>query len=794
MIKTGFNDNWLFCNLGEETKSEVCLPHDAMLREKRSNLNPGGKNSAWFEGADYVYEKNFFLPLEYSDKKIIFEFEGVYRNCEVYINNEKSVCRPYGYTNFYAQASSFNFGGQNTIKVIAHNADQPNSRWYSGAGIYRPVWMYALDKEHIALNGVKIRTISVNPAKIEIQAVVEGSADVRVEIYDGGILAAGETAAANKDNSSGRNSALFQFDIENAKLWDSDNPHLYNCKVKFKDDEQNILFGIRKIECDAKGGFRINGKRVILRGACIHHDNGLLGAASHPSAEYRKIKILKENGYNAVRSAHNPCSKALLDACDSLGMLVLDEYADMWFIHKTKYDYAGLMQNWWKQDLQDMADKDFNHPSVIMYSIGNEVSETAYKQGIELTGEMTDFLYKLDNTRPVTCGINIFFNYLSTLGFGVYSNEKAAKESKKPKKDKAVGSEFYNNLAGLMGDKFMKFGATLNGSDRKTKEAFSKLDIAGYNYGIWRYKKDFKKYPNRVILGTETFCFDAYDFWESAKLNPALIGDFVWAGIDYMGEVGIGSWVYRDYAPDFKGGCGWLTAGSGRIDITGKPTCEAAYTKVAFELDKIRIGVVPANNGFRKHSPSAWKMSNAVESWSWEGCSGNRTRVEVYARAHRVDLYINEKKYGSKKINNSCICKFNVKYDDGNITAVSYDKGNNEIARTSLYTAGKETKITLTPEVNKISKDDLCFVRISFTDARGNLKPLIRGTVKVRITDGALLGLGHACPYNPDGYLADTTDTYLGEALAIVKPDGKGTVKVFAESQYGNAEAEVEIK
>ena len=797
MIKTDFNDNWLFCKTGDASvkkpKIKVCLPHDAMLREKRSNLNPGGKNAAWFEGADYVYEKTFSLPDEYSGKKIIFEFEGVYRNAEVFINGEKAGFRPYGFTNFYIEAASVNFSGQNTLKVIARNADQPNSRWYSGAGIYRPVWMYVLDEEHIALNGIKISTLSYNPAKIEIKVLTSCIGEVSAEIYDDDALIAKETAAANLEKEGIEAVVYFQLEIKNAKLWDSENPHLYKCRVKFNNDERDVFFGIRKAECDAHNGLRINGKRVILRGACLHHNNGLLGGAAHPFAEKRKIEILKKAGYNAIRCAHSPCSKAQLEACDKLGMYVLDEYVDMWYIHKTKYDYAVYMQDWWKRDLTDMVDKDYNHPSVIMYSIGNEVSETAYKKGIELTGLMTEYLHSLDSTRYVTCGINIFFNYLSTLGFGIYSNKKAAKENKKQKKDKAVGSEFFNNLTGLMGDKFMKFGASLSGSDRKTKDAFSKLDIAGYNYGIQRYKKDVKKYPNRVILGTETFCADAYKFWEFAKLNPALIGDFVWAGIDYMGEVGIGSWVYSDHAPDFKGGAPWLTSGSGRIDITGKLTCEVSYTKAAFEQEKIRIGVVPVNNAFKKHSPSAWKFSNAIESWSWEGCAGKKTIVEVYARGHRVDLYINEKKSGSKKINNNCICKFNVKYDDGNITAVSYDNKNNEIARTSLCTAGKETALTLSPEKNCVTENDLCYVRISFSDIKGTIKPLIRGRVNVRVTNGVLLGLGHACPYNPDGYLSDSTDTYFGEALAVIKPNGKGDVNIFAQSEYGNAEAQIYV-
>ena len=345
-------------------------------------------------------------------------------------------------------------------------------------------------------------------------------------------------------------------------------------------------FGVRTLSW-GKDGLKLNGERVILRGACVHHDNGLLGAACDPDALERRIRILKENGYNALRSAHNPCSKSALAICDRLGMLVMDEYIDHWYIHKTLHDYVEYFDAWWKQDLTDMVEKDYNHPCVVLYSTGNEVAETAQPRGIALVKEMTEFLHALDDSRPVTCGINIFFNFLNHIGFGQYSDEKAAKEAARNAKAKAegkkarersTGSKFFNDLAGIMGADFMKIGATLHGSDVTTREAFANMDVAGYNYGEKRYRHDLKKYPERLILGSETFCFDAYQFWELAKTEPRLIGDFVWAGIDYLGEVGIGSWEYSDYAPRFDNGCGWISAGSGRIDLTGKPLGEALYT------------------------------------------------------------------------------------------------------------------------------------------------------------------------------------------------------------------------
>lgn len=792
MKKIDFNQAWTFCRVGEETvKCEVMIPHDAMISEKRTEDSAGGINTGWFEGYDYIYEKEFEIPDEYEKQEISFEFEGVYHNAEVYLNGEKAAYRPYGYTNFYIDADPYlKCGEKNQIRVIAHNADQPNSRWYSGAGIYRPVWMYVRPKQHILRNEIRVRTLSVDPAVIEAEVNTNAPGEVKLEVIAD---AGSDVIIAAEIHTDGK--LTKQFEIPDAKLWSVNTPNLYRLRVTFaaeqengqnkcmETDQEEVIFGIRTLKWDKEKGITINGERVILRGACIHHDNGVLGACCYPDAEARKIRILKENGYNAIRSAHNPCSKALLEACDRQGMLVMDEFVDVWYIHKTEYDYVNYFKEWWKQDLKDMVEKDFNHPSVILYSIGNEVSETAQKKGIHLTKTMTEYLHRLDDSRPVSCGINIFFNFLSSIGFGVYSDKKAKKEAeqaektKGKKKKKAVGSQFFNDLAGLMGSGFMKTGATFYGCDVKTRGTFANMDIAGYNYGIKRYQHDLKKYPERLILGSETFCDDAYTFWEMAKKNPRIVGDFVWAGMDYLGEVGVGSWEYRDYAPEFNHGPGWITAGSGRIDLTGKPLAEAGYTKTAFELtNRPVIAVRPVNHTGEKHSPSAWKMTNAIESWSWEGFEGKQAEVEVYARAARVDLFLNGKKIGSNTLKNACDTKFKVIYQSGMLEAVAYNQKGKELSRSALYTAEKDTELRVIAEEKSVRKDHLTFIRLQYTDRTGIVKPLKRGILKVNVKGGKLVGLGNACPYNEIGYCTNETDTYWGEALAVVQADGSGDV------------------
>ena len=785
MKPTPLLTGWTCRHLGDTAPGKpVTLPHDAMLAEPRTALSAGGTNTGWYEGYDYEYRRTLTVPENELADTHILEFEGVYHNAEVWLNGQKAAFRPYGYTNFYVDCAPYLHAGENELRVIARNADQPNSRWYSGAGIYRPVQLWTARGAHITLNGVKIRTLSLDPAVVEVRVKTTAPGTVRLMVDD---------LPAVQQESDGE--AVFTLTLDNARLWTPETPNLYTCRVSFADDEVTETFGVRKVEWGTDG-FLLNGKRYIIQGACIHHDNGLLGAVCDPDAVARKVRLLKENGYNAIRSAHNPCSKALLAECDRQGMLVMDEYIDHWYIHKTEHDYVDYFAEWWQQDLTDMVEKDYNHPCVVLYSTGNEVSETAQKRGIALTKEMTDFLHELDDSRPVTCGVNIFFNFLSSIGFGVYSDEKAKKEAERAEKakqrgekaarKKAVGSQFFNNLAGLLGDEFMKRGATLHGCDVKTRDAFANMDIAGYNYGIYRYKHDLKKYPQRLILGSETFCNDAYKFRELAKQEPRLVGDFVWAGMDYLGEVMVGSWEYADYAETFDGGPGWVSAGSGRIDLTGKPLGEALYTRVALEADNgPYIAVCPVNHTGDRHSPSAWKMTNAMPSWSWTGCEERKANVEVYARAARVELVLNGHTVGSKTLKNDCLARFSIPYESGTLEAVSYDAADHEMGRCKLQSAGGTTRLTLDAEEPTVKPGHLCYIRLRYTDENGITKPLARGNIQVQVRGGTLVGLGSACPFNKHSYLDNETDTYYGEALAIVRMgDGDAMTIAASDGEY----------
>lgn len=789
-----FNDGWAYRHLDEgaavggaavgaavaEAWQPVELPHDAMICEPRDERAPSAHNSGWFVGRDYEYVRDYTLPVELAGKSVILEFEGVYHLAEVYVDGQKVAERPYGYTNFYVDLSELLVPGQaSRIRVVARNSDQPNSRWYSGAGIYRPVTLWVGPRTHIERDGVCVRTLGIEPARVAVDILATGAGQAFVELLGTDsekTLATGETVVGQ----NGRGTV--ELDVPGARLWSPDDPQLYLCRVTLTAaedgscDQAQTTFGVRTLEW-GDNGLLLNGQRVVLKGACIHHDNGVLGACAWADAVERKVFLMRQQGYNALRSAHNPCSRALLDACDRLGVLVMDEYIDHWYIHKTQHDYVDYFDQWWRQDLADMVAKDKAHPCVVAYSTGNEVSETAEERGIKLAAQMTNLLHDLDPTRPVTCGVNIFFNFLSSVGFGQYSDEKAAREAAeaaqrqsgdRPAKHRAVGSEFFNNLAGILGAGFMKRGATLPFCDWVTRDAYAAMDMAGYNYGVDRYEHDLRAYPHRLILGSETFCSDAWRFTQLAEKNPRLVGDFVWAGMDYLGEASVGSWEYADYAPR-QLQFGWLTAGSGRVDLTGKPLGEALYTRVALGGETgPYVAVCPVNHTGEKHSPSAWKMSNATDSWAWEGCEGRVANVEVYARAASVALVLNGREVARRNMRGDVIARMSCEWEPGRLEAVAYDAAGAEIGRRELVSAAGPARLVAEPEYIG-THDDLVFIRVRYVDEAGTTLPLERGILRAQAEGCRLLGFGCAAPYNPGSFVTGETDAYYGEALAVVK-------------------------
>ncbi len=795
MIRSDFNTGWTVRPLSREGEAlPVTLPHDAMRTERRVPDSAGEGNIGFFEGGDYEYRKVFTVEEADRGGHLEIEFEGVYHDPEITVNGQRVPAPPYGYTDFAVSLDGLLREGENEILVTARNADQPNSRWYSGTGIYRPVWLWSGGEKRVLRCGLRVTALSVDPCRVRVDVETAGDGLAGLEVYEGDRLMA-KTACAVVN---GRGTT--QMDLPGAEAWSPENPKMYTLRARFEGDAAETAFGVRLLTWDPQKGLAINGRRTVLRGACVHHDNGVLGAVTCPEAEERRVRILKEAGYNAIRSAHNPASRYLLEACDHQGMLVADEYTDCWYMHKTEHDYASHVTQRWKEDLESMIARDYNHPSVIMYSTGNEVAESAQTRGIQLQRDFTSFMHGLDPTRPVTCGINIFFNFLSSVGLGVYSDEKArkqaeaAREAQKKaaapgKKKKAVGSEFFNNMAARLGTDFMKFGAWLPPCDRKTRDVFAAMDIAGYNYGNWRYRKDCRKYPDRLILGSETLIGDARAFWLAAKEHPQIIGDFVWAGWDYIGECGGSSPEYGSYRTDRPEDR--IRGGTCRVDVTGSLTPEADYTRVAFDLEAGPFLAVTPPSEKEKPTLTGWQLTRAIRSWTYPGCEGSKTRVEVYSSAHRVRLSLNGKEIGVRRVPKNCRVLFDLPYQPGELTAENLDRQGRVTGSRSLKTAGSETLLHLEAETEKCRPGEIVYLRLRYTDGEGEIKPLERHRVTVTAENAQVTGTANGCTYFEGNYAQSTVPTYFGQAQAVVRAVGPGPVRVAVSDGERTAEAEI---
>lgn len=782
-----FNAGWLFSREGETEKVKVDLPHDAMMLEGRDFDNPGGVNVSFFGGGKYIYEKDFDLDLK-EGEVVYIEFEGIYKEAQIYLNDQKAYEEFYGYNTFIFDATPYvNRSGKNHIRVIADNSMQPNSRWYTGSGIYRPVHLYILPKVHIVPNSIRAETKDYKRGEISLSAKFTAPSSYRLTITDI------EDKVVYEENGEETKEISKIIVIEDPRLWSEEHPYLYRVKIEIEGQSESVRFGVRQLELNKEKGFLLNGERILLLGACIHHDNGILGARTYTFSERRKVELLKKAGYNSLRMAHNPCSKALLDACDELGVYILDEYVDCWYIHKTKHDYSSEVEKRYKEDLKMMVEKDFSHPSVIMYSIGNEVSETESKRGVEFTKMLVDQLHEYDPTRPVTCGVNISFNAFYHLGFGQYTDKKAA-QNKKPKK-KSVGSEFFNKLANAVGAAWMQGVARTPLCDRVTRDSFAMMDIAGYNYARSRYKVDLKKYPDRFILGSETFCHDAGKFYNFAVDHPRILGDFVWAGMDYLGESGVGSWVSLEDKSVKTDKASWMTAGSGRIDILGDENCEMAYTRTAWKKEVIAMGIVSPKDHRLGHTPSAWKFSQALASYSFHGEEGEKTQCEVYTMAPYAEVYQNGKLIKRlKRKNDKGFYKFKIKYIPGTIEAIAYDEDHKRIGSCQFKTGKESLKLTVVPELETLKKEDLLYVHLYITDEDGEIRPLEDRVVKVAsVKGGELLAIGNGCPFNREGFDKGEAKTYYGKALAIFKPNGEDQIDVTFNSDIGEGNIKISV-
>jgi beta-galactosidase len=787
-----FTDDWTFARLGEEPVA-VALPHDAMIGETRSRTAASGSHGAYFPGGRYCYAKTW-TPADEGPAELFFE--GVYGDTRVRIDGREVATSRSGYREFAAPLGDVVAGRPVRIEVEVDNSRLPNSRWYTGSGIYRRVWLDDAPATRIVRDGTALRTtLSTGSARVTVEVAVENP-DERIVTVGVELEAPDGRRFASQAEVVGE-SARVELEIADPLLWSDRTPHLHTATVSLREggtllDATEFVTGLRTIEVDAVRGLRVNGDEVLLRGACVHHDSGPLGAATLRASEFRRARVLKESGFNAVRSSHNPLSRDFLDACDQVGLYVLDELTDVWFQPKTAHDVAPLFDELWRDDARSMVAKDRRHPSVIMYSIGNEIAESGSERGIATTREVSDFLRELDPDRPTTLAINFLLNVVASSGRSLFdtSEHDTAKAEKEPS---AVTSTFANVLANRIGG-LMQTVSKLPKADKVSRDTFLGVDVAGYNYAFGRYRGDARRHPDRVVLGTESMPGDIPKIWSLVESLPNVIGDFTWTGWDYLGETGIGTWSYGTGTASIAKPFPELVAGCGLIDITGRPDAALLLSQATWGLlDAPQIAVRPLDHAGEKTRRMAWRSTDAVQSWAWAGREGRTAEVEVYSSDDEVELVLNGRSLGRKAAGRrpGFVTRFRVPYAPGELVAIGY-RGGVESGRSTLRSAGP-VAVTVRAETREIAADgqDLAFVWIELADEHGVVEMLDDDRVTVAVSGaGRLAALASAVTVTSESFVDDEHTTWRGRALAVIRSTGEaGEVRVTVTSdRHGSAE------
>ena len=736
MARTDFNSGWLFSRDSISWR-QVSIPHDWSIESLPeqdgetiigpfSQKSEGAAATGNTVGGTAWYRRTVSIPSD--GKRTFVEFGGVYMDSHIRVNGQDVAVHPYGYTPFEVELTDALVPGENVLEVKVCNEGK-NSRWYAGSGIFRPVKLYRKAQERISWKGVFVSTLSAD----------EHSARIRVNIEAENPSGKNLTAKVKIGRKNyGKGPLDREITLKNPKLWSPETPCLQKVKVVLyadgrKVDAYETFVGLRTVEVDAENGLRINGKPYKMRGACMHHDNGFLGAAAIDRAEERRVQLVKSYGFNAIRCSHNPQSQAFLDACDREGILVVDEAFDMWERPKNDMDYSRFFKEWSDRDIEAMVRADRNHPSVIMWSIGNEINERAEALGYTITRRLVDRVHTFDTTRPVT--------------------------------------EAICHLTDHPGQDW-----------ETTAPAYAMLDVGGYNYLWWQYAPDHELHPERVMMGTESTPDQMYDTWKATADNSYVIGDFLWTGMDHLGESGIGACWYNDHP--YKWFCQpwpWYVNFSGDIDLCGHPKPQYALRKVSWGLSDMEINVhYPIPEG-KTEELSYWGWPDEWPMWNWDGCDGDTLDVRVFSREAHVRLFLNGKPVGESESIKNIAC-FKVPYEPGELKAESPD------GRVScvLRTTGKAVALRMTADRNKISRTpgDLSFVTIEAIDRDGNLVPDCNLPITLSISGkGEIAGCGNASPTDMAHFNNPSTRLWHGRAMAILRPTGKGRVVLKAEGE-----------
>lgn len=778
MKKIEINKQWEFYESNESTgfmlwerpqPEIVDLPHDFIITKPRNPEAAGGSANAYFGEGEGVYRKIFNAADEWKDKRILLDIDGAYMNAEIVFNGEVLGLHPYGYTPYQVELTDYmRYENQeNRLKIITQSR-QPSTRWYSGGGLYRNVALWIGGLVCVKPWDIFIRTTKLEheSAKLCLDYVIDNKKNEKAQItvlYE--ILDADETVVQSGKReltikADAKETVSEQFVVKNPCLWELQTPYMYTLRITLLEENEQIdvsdtKFGIRSIEVNATEGFMLNHKTLKLQGGCIHHDNAFLGACAYPKAEYRKIKKLKECGYNAVRIGHNPPSLAMLEACDELGMLLLDECFDAWRMGKMPMDYHLYFEDWWERDIEYMIKRDRNHPCVVSYSIGNEIAERDGKNnGAVWSEKLTAKMKSLDDTRFIMSGLTGIFD-----------------------QDKEPGSNF---------------DANVNGDDTKwaklTEDYCKPLDVVGYNYLLDRYEKDHELFPKRVMVCSESHAFNTYDYWQKVKELPYVIGDFIWAAVDYLGEVGVGKvyWKNEHEPVSFMAPYPWRSSWQSDLMLTGERRPQSYYREIMWGVsENTYVFTTHPKHYGEEFFSFGWHWYDVKADWTFEEeYVGKPVRVDAYGSGEEAEFLLNGKSYGKVPYQKN-IATMEIPYEKGELKVITYRNGE-VISTGSVKTAQGDKILKLTPEDEDacLKNDEIAYIQVSLEDACGNLFQNQNEEIIVEIDgDAKLLAAGSGNPCTEDQIGSNRFHMYNGTGSIIVKAGKQGSFTVKATSE-----------
>ena len=730
-----FDEGWQFTHNGKTIS--VDLPHDwDIFTAPDPEKGPTGTGGGWYAAGKGEYRKSFKTPI---GELVKLHFEGVYQKAEVFVNGQKAGQHGYGYTPFTIDVTPFLYRDKrmNEVVVKVNNSEQPNCRWYSGSGIYRHVWLQTMPALHIAENGVFVTTPEVKGDKatvrVEVTVENESSQDRNTTV------AVGNEQLIVSVPAKQTKAVTTTFKVNNPHLWSPNDPYRYEVKAELKEagktiDHQTVHYGIRFFSFDTENGFVLNGKRVLLNGACVHHDDGLVGAMAFDDAEIRKVHLMKEAGFNLIRTSHNPTTRAFLDACDSIGMLVIGEAFDGWRTQKNPYDYSTLIDSCYREDIHAMVLRDRNHPSIISWSIGNEVIERKELRVVQTARQLKAAILECDKTRPVTEALCAWDR-----DWEIYDPH------------------------------------------------FEVLDVAGYNYMIFKHKSDHERDPKRVMWQTESYPRDAFRNWATVHDNVYVVGDMVWTGLDYLGESGIGRYYYEGDRPGESFAPGgqpdWHGTYCGDVDITGWRKPISHYRDILWNDHNDLYMAVKEPDGYHgKIHETMWSVWPTWPSWTWPGWEGKSVEVEVYTKAPEVKLYLNDKLIDTKKVSRETQYKavFSLPYEAGTLRAEAGGKS------VSLATAGKPARLQLTTDKKVITANgqSLAYITVEVVDKEGRLCPEAAIPCEAIVKgQGQLMAFASADMKDCEPYTSPKVTTWKGRAMLVVRSGkAKGKTQVTIKS------------